>query len=339
MTDKNETEVIIKDVGYSSDELETIKNTVGADLTDSELKLFLYVAGKVKLNPLLKQIYPLKLSGRMTIMAGIDGLRTIAHRTGDCMGISEPTYLSDKGRLVACTVTVERLNHGERCKFGATAFLVEYANNKAPIWKSKPRVMLAKCAEALALRKGFPADLYGLYTDDEIPPAEVIPPTVEAKAKTKTPEIEPAQMIMLNQLKSEMRLFCVNNNIAGARDKARFLFKQFKVSSWNEIVAMPEHKIEKYYAIMNDENKRHRDMLAHEKELERKAANPAPAKKEHKKNGVERKVEPTFFLEDPPLKTQAVGPHPDFEMDKFMGTADDNPSVDERLDGFGNLEK
>jgi hypothetical protein len=65
--------------------------------------------------------------------------------------------------------------------FTAIAKFSEY-NAGGSMWQKMPANQLAKCAEALALRKAFPHQLSGLYTPDEMAQGDTAPVVVEAPA-------------------------------------------------------------------------------------------------------------------------------------------------------------
>lgn len=168
-----------EEYGFEPSKVQLIKSLVADGATDNELALFLYTAQRTGLDPLAKQIYCIKRQGKMTIQAGIDGYRLIADRTGKYAGNDDPVFGPDHqvGNTTAptsATVTVWKLVGGVRCPFTSTARWSEYCpgGNQAFMWHKMPYLMLGKCAEALALRKAFPAELSGIYTDAEMDQAD-----------------------------------------------------------------------------------------------------------------------------------------------------------------------
>src|SRR5271157_3864653 len=145
-----------------------IKNTVCRGATDDELELFLYTAKRTGLDPLLRQIYSISRKGGRTIQAGVDGLRLIAERTKNYTPGKETTYVyrEDGKKILSATAYVmKRTDTGEWHEVAATAFFDEYSVATNPIWRDKPHCMISKCAESLALRKAFPAEMAGVYSD------------------------------------------------------------------------------------------------------------------------------------------------------------------------------
>ena len=145
---------------------------------------FLRFCKESNLNPFKRQVYIVprkkkKSDGTFettyTIQTGIDGYRAIASRTGTYAG-SDDAILDDEKKLTKATVTVYRMVAGQRCPFTASARWKEYypGEKLGFLWDSKPAIMLSKCAESLALRKGFPEELSGIYIDEEMQQADII---------------------------------------------------------------------------------------------------------------------------------------------------------------------
>lgn len=147
-----------------------------------DLLYFMKVAKSAGLDPTLKQIYAVyrwnSHAGKevMSIQAGIDGLRSIAERTGQYGGSDDPVYEEKDGMPVKATSTVYKVLGGERMPVTASARWTEYAvtGPNGMMWNKMPFLMLGKCAESLALRKAFPV-ISGIYTPEEMGQADAIP--------------------------------------------------------------------------------------------------------------------------------------------------------------------
>lgn len=161
---------------WDHNKIELIKNTVCKGASDDELQLFMHVCKHTGLDPFMKQIYSIARGGQRTIQTSIDGLRLIAERTGRYCPGREPTfvYTNQKGLLSATSFVKKQTKDGQWHETSATAYFEEY-NAGNSMWKKMPHAMLAKCAEALALRKAFPAEMSGLYSDEEMHQADAIP--------------------------------------------------------------------------------------------------------------------------------------------------------------------
>lgn len=171
---------------WTPEQTQLISTTIAPGCSGDELRLFAYACQRTGLDPFSKQIYAIKRGGKMTIQAGIDGLRSIAERTGQLDG-SETLWCGDDGVWTdvwlgskppaAAKTTIWR--KGASHPFTGVARFADY-NAGQGLWSKMGATMIAKCSEALALRKAFPADLSGVYSTDEMEQAEVQPVTVTA---------------------------------------------------------------------------------------------------------------------------------------------------------------
>ena len=222
-------------VNFNEEQIKLIKSQIAPKATDAELQLFLYQAKRTGLDPLTRQIYAIfrnvkeKEYGKdvwkqkMTIQTSIDGFRVIAERSGDYAGQDEPIFTEKDNKLEYCKITVYRFRGDVRYAAAVgVAYWSEYAqlddkNLPTGLWKKMPHTMLAKVAEALALRKAYPQDLSGLYTGDEMTQADPVP-VDEIKPPV---DVTPANGFFKNPegALGELAAEASNNNKAAAEEK------------------------------------------------------------------------------------------------------------------------
>lgn len=170
---------------FSSEQVRILTETVAKGCDQNELAFFLNVCKLKRLDPFTGQVHCVKrwdsAIGRekMSIQVGIDGFRVIAVRSNELAGITEPEFdTEDEQYPNWARVTVYRYGRdNEKIPYAAKARYSEYVQTKKDgtpnhMWATKPYIMLGKCAEALALRKAFPDELSGMYSDEEMEQAD-----------------------------------------------------------------------------------------------------------------------------------------------------------------------
>lgn len=210
---------------YTPAQLDLVKRTVAADCNHDEFSLFVEVCKRVGLDPFRKQIYAMVYSKdkpdkrKLSIITGIDGFRAVAARNQDYRpDDAEPviTYSDDLKDPVTNPLGIEKAvvrafklaPNGEWHPVVGVAYWDEFApveeiweysqeaGKRQPSgkfklggnWVRMGRIMIVKCAEAQALRKGWPEDLSGVYAPEELARADA-----EATAAEQVEEYQKEQ--------------------------------------------------------------------------------------------------------------------------------------------------
>ena len=199
-----------------TEKIALLKRTLCRGATDDELHLFFGVCQRTGLDPFAKQVYAIRrrqqIDGhwvdKLETQVSIDGLRLIAQRGGHD-GMEGPLWCGDDGIWhdvwiakmppVAAKVTVYR--KGSTRGFPAVARWDSYAQTgrdgqPTRFWAKMADLMLGKVAEALALRRAFPAELSGLYTPEEMDQATTVKatPALPPEEHTPIPHLEPTDL-------------------------------------------------------------------------------------------------------------------------------------------------
>lgn len=272
---------------FDNGQMKVIKNTLCPGITDEELELFAYVCRQCKLDPFLKQIYAIRrkekqkdgsYKEKMTIQTAIDGLRLIADRTGKYIPGRESTYEYDgQGKLYKATSYIKKqAADGSWHEVSASAlyheFKPNYSNN---FWDKFSHIMLAKAAEAQALRKAFPAEMCGLLSDEEMYQADAKPIYTEpAPALASAPNFsqipydkKPKVCITPEQSDELMKIYLETEEAHANSAFAKL--KEFGYTHWSEVSPEFYARIKTYMLRKPKETPRSMDEVAQEMQQEK----------------------------------------------------------------------
>lgn len=170
---------------------EQLMSSKDGEVTNAELVYFATVAKSTGLDPAKREIYAIfrntkqkdgTYKPKMSIQTGIDGFRIAAERGGQFGGSKEPEFVYDPDQKITVNysgtnktvpntakVTVYKVFKDRVLETTRTANWADFypGDSQGNMWKKFPEVMLAKCAEAQALRAAFP-NLGQLYLEEEM---------------------------------------------------------------------------------------------------------------------------------------------------------------------------
>jgi phage recombination protein Bet len=205
--------------GFTPEQIQVIKDVIARGVSATELAFFVEVCQQRRLNPFARQIYAIKrwdaTLGRevMAIQVSIDGLRLLAERSGKYAGQLGPWWTDDGEHWLEVwlkptppkAAKIQVLRKDFAAPITAVALWDSYVAKQkdgtlGPLWRKMAAHMLAKCAEANALRRAFPEETSGLYVAEEMEQADnpdrepvrvIVAPDKAAEKPTQTAEVLP----------------------------------------------------------------------------------------------------------------------------------------------------
>lgn len=181
---------------FDNDQIATIRRTIARDFTDSELSVFLELAGRYKLDVFAGELFGAKMGGKdgatgsITFIVGKSGMLKVAQRQEGYEGLSadvvrsndtfEVSYDADqrdpkvihsykravppeeRGEIVGAWAKVFRTGRTPAFFWAPWS---TYNTGKS-VWSKFPEAMIRKCAISNALREQF--SLSGLYDESEM---------------------------------------------------------------------------------------------------------------------------------------------------------------------------
>lgn len=212
--------------------IDLFRNTVGKELRGTEIDEALEWCELYGANPFVKDIYFFVFDAnkpdkrRVVPVLGIGLYRKIAARTGNYRPDEAPARFAydetaksetNPTGMVWCEVSVNIHSHAawhkvtSRLRWDERAPIKEIWDNGQPTgrfrldpkkdsWHTMPETMMAKCAEADAIRKAWPNETAGSYVAEEMDAAQTIDLTATEIAESYASELRLKQIGAANAI-------------------------------------------------------------------------------------------------------------------------------------------